>query len=106
MKFTLTDKGKPAARRGRKATGSHHEMAGPPKLGTMTKRIILSILCLTLIASVTPALAEQSPIRAIRFDPGYYYDHPESNDVQALADQLCGQWAQNGVNTIYYMAFL
>ena len=71
----------------------------------MTKRIILSILCLTLIASVTPALAEQSPIRAIRFDPGYYYDHPESNDVQALADQLCGQWAQNGVNTIYYMAY-
>ena len=30
-KMHVHDKGKPAARRGRKATGLHREVAGPPK---------------------------------------------------------------------------
>lgn len=69
----------------------------------------IAIISIALIAApifLSTAFADQdSPIKAIRFDPGYYYDHPDSADVLALSEQLCETWANNGVNTIYYLAY-
>lgn len=68
--------------------------------------VIISIALLLTPKFISTAFANQdSPIKAIRFDPGYYYDHPDSANVLALSEQLCEAWANNGVNTIYYMAY-
>ncbi len=44
-----------------------------------------------------------APVRAVRFDPGYYYG--TGLPVDTLVERLITHWHAQGVNTIYYYAY-
>lgn len=51
----------------------------------------------------TCTMPAETNTRAVRFDPSYYYGTGLS--AAQLSDQLTAQWAQNGVNTVYFLAY-
>lgn len=69
------------------------------------QRLTTILLTILLLGFSSTAFADDNPIKAVRFDAGYYYDHPDAQDVVALSATLCDQWAQNGVNTVYYLVY-
>lgn len=44
-----------------------------------------------------------APVRAVRFDPGYYYG--TGLPVDTLVQRLVTNWEAQGVNTVYYYAY-
>jgi hypothetical protein len=63
----------------------------------------LGLMLVGLTSSLSAPVPRQAAIRAVRFDPGYYYNTGLSVDV--LAERLARHWANSGVNLIYFYAY-
>jgi len=66
---------------------------------TLTALFLILLLYLPTLAHAN----EQAPIRAVRFDAGYYYGTGRS--VDDLARLLVDRWSEAGANTVYYMSY-
>ncbi|MDR5683623.1 MAG: hypothetical protein QN163_06330 [Armatimonadota bacterium] len=62
-----------------------------------------TLLTVLALAAGRSTQASDPPVRAIRFDPGYYYNTGLSADV--LAARLVNHWADHGVNLVYFYAY-